>query len=280
METDLHPDDANRLRVALPRCLRRLETHAQRRQKVVQQLREKPTEALYYVAVGLLEDDRDVSQEEKDVVAALTVRMEEARAAKEAARRAAIERAREERRRVEQEQRDAWFEELAASREAMEQQTAAKRVVIAERVAQAREQRPQQDRQARADKVAQLAPAVRGALKKAAREHRVTTWPELRDKTGLRELGRLDHSDKVELLALVEAGTTPEAPCCPPSSSPTTTATPSTSTATSHGSWAAPCPPATPTSSTNSPTTASSFTTSTEERPPRAGTVAANAAAW
>ncbi|MEU6949527.1 hypothetical protein ABZ957_30495 [Streptomyces sp. NPDC046316] len=212
LETDLHPDDANRLRVALPKCLRRLETHAQRRQKVVQQLREKPTEALYYVAVGLLEDDPDASQEEKDVVAALTVRMEEARAAQEAARRAAIERAREEKRRVEQEQRDAWFEEMAASREAMEQQTAARRVVIAERVAQAREQRPQPDRQAHAGKVAQLAPAVRGALKKAAREHRVTTWPELRDKTGLRQLGRLDHSDKVELLALVEADTTPEAP--------------------------------------------------------------------
>ncbi|MEU7075811.1 hypothetical protein AB0B30_37395 [Streptomyces narbonensis] len=45
-----------------------------------------------------------------------------------------------------------------------------------------------------------------------AREHRVTTWPELRDKTGLRQLDRLDHNDKVELLALVEADTTPENP--------------------------------------------------------------------
>ncbi|MEU9298760.1 hypothetical protein [Streptomyces sp. NPDC048266] len=46
LEADLHPDDANLLRVALPKCLRRLEAHAQRWQKVVQQLREKPTEAL------------------------------------------------------------------------------------------------------------------------------------------------------------------------------------------------------------------------------------------
>ncbi|MGA5069097.1 hypothetical protein ACPB9E_35930 [Streptomyces exfoliatus] len=58
METDLHPDDANRLRFALPRCLRRLEEHAQRRQSVVQQLREKPTEALYHLAVELLEPSR------------------------------------------------------------------------------------------------------------------------------------------------------------------------------------------------------------------------------
>ncbi|MFC9595624.1 hypothetical protein ACFTUC_38215 [Streptomyces sp. NPDC056944] len=57
LETDLHPDDANRLRVALPKCLRRLEIHAERLHKVMQQLREKPTEALYYEAVRLLEDD-------------------------------------------------------------------------------------------------------------------------------------------------------------------------------------------------------------------------------
>ncbi|MFB6525049.1 hypothetical protein [Streptomyces sp. NPDC056399] len=209
LETDLHPDDANRLRVALPKCLRRLEAHAQRRQKVVQQLREKPTEALYYVAVGLLEDDPDASQEEKDVVAALTARMERARAEQQAALLAAHEREQEEERRAEQEQRDAWFEEMAASREALERQTAAKKAAVAQRAA---EQRSQQARQAHADKVAQLAPAVRGALKKAAREHRVTTWPELRDKTGLRQLGQLNHGDKVELLALVEADSTPEAP--------------------------------------------------------------------
>ncbi|QPK43223.1 hypothetical protein H4W23_00110 [Streptomyces gardneri] len=175
----------------------------------MQQLREKPTEALYYEAVRLLEDDPDASQEEKDVVAALTVRIEEARAAKEAARRAAQQRAQEEERRAEQEQRDAWFQGMAASREAMERQTAAKKAAVAQRVARAAEQRSQQ---AHADKVAPLAPAVRGALKKAAREHRVTTWPELRDKTGLRQLGHLNHGDKVELLALVEADTTPEAP--------------------------------------------------------------------
>lgn len=209
LETDLHPDDANRLRVALPKLLRRLETHAQRRQKVVQELREKPTEALYYEAVRLLDDDPDALQEEKDVVAALTGRIEAERAAEEAARRAAAERAREEKRRAEQEQRDAWFQEMTSRWEAIERQTATKQAVAAERAVRARDQ---QHRQAQAAKVAQLAPAVRGALKKAAHEHRVTTWPELRDKTGLRQLGHLNHSDKVELLALVEADTAPEAP--------------------------------------------------------------------
>ncbi|MEU0403751.1 hypothetical protein ABZ318_26675 [Streptomyces sp. NPDC006197] len=202
LETDLHPDDANRLRVALPRCLRRLETHAQRRQKVVQQLREKPTEALYYVAVGLLEDDPDASQEEKDVVAALTARMEKARAEKQAAQLAARERAREEKRRAEQEQFETRLQEMADRQEAMERERAAKTAAVAEQASQ----------RARAEKVGALAPAVRGALKKAARENRGTTWPELRDKTGLHQLGRLDHSDKVELLALVEADTTPEDP--------------------------------------------------------------------
>ncbi|MFH8260489.1 hypothetical protein [Streptomyces roseolus] len=212
LETDLHPDDANRLRVALPKCLRRLEAHAQRRQKAVQQLRENPTEALYYKAVRLLEDDPDALQEEKDVVAAHTARIEQARAVKEAARRAAQERAREEKRRAEQERRAAWLQEMIDGQEAMERQMAARKALVAQRVAQAAEQRHQQDRQAHAGKVAPLAPAVRGALKKAAREHRVTTWPELRDKTGMRQLGQLNHGDKVELLALVEADTAPETP--------------------------------------------------------------------
>ncbi|CAM5652981.1 putative protein OS=Streptomyces griseorubiginosus OX=67304 GN=AQJ54_40250 PE=4 SV=1 [Streptomyces griseorubiginosus] len=49
--------------------------------------------------------------------------------------------------------------------------------------------------------------AVRGALKKAAREQCTTAWPEIQRKTGLRQLGRLDDQDKVELLVLVESGT-------------------------------------------------------------------------
>ncbi|KAB2977488.1 hypothetical protein F8R89_01240 [Streptomyces sp. SS1-1] len=55
------------------------------------------------------------------------------------------------------------------------------------------------------EKAQKLAPAVRGALKKAAREQRTTTWSEIQQKTGLHQLGRLDHEDKVELLSLVES---------------------------------------------------------------------------
>ncbi|MGN5382503.1 hypothetical protein ACQ4WX_50920 [Streptomyces lasalocidi] len=35
---------------------------------------------------------------------------------------------------------------------------------------------------------------------------------EIQQKTGLNQLGRLDHDDKVELLALVESDTSPENP--------------------------------------------------------------------
>ncbi|MDX3762588.1 hypothetical protein [Streptomyces sp. AK02-04a] len=66
--------------------------------------------------------------------------------------------------------------------------------------------------QARVEKAQKLAPAVRGALKKAAREQRTTTWSEIQQKTGLHQLGRLDHEDKVELLALVESDTAPDTP--------------------------------------------------------------------
>ncbi|MEU2424183.1 hypothetical protein ABZ619_24705 [Streptomyces sp. NPDC007851] len=52
--------------------------------------------------------------------------------------------------------------------------------------------------------------AVRGVLKKAAREGRTTTRSETQQKTGLRQPDRLDHDDRVERLALVESDTAPE----------------------------------------------------------------------
>ncbi|MFH8411438.1 hypothetical protein ACH4FX_42790, partial [Streptomyces sp. NPDC018019] len=95
--------------------------------------------------------------------------------------------------------------------QAMEQERA-ERAAVAERARRARERALEQARQVRAEKAERLAPAVRGALKKAAREHRVTTWAELRDKTGLRQLERLNHEDKLALLSLVESDTAPEEP--------------------------------------------------------------------
>ncbi|MBF6048001.1 hypothetical protein GO001_22750 [Streptomyces sp. NRRL B-1677] len=198
LESNLAPDDANRLRFALRRCERRLEEHAQLRRKVVQQLKENPTEALYYEAVGLMKNDPDVSQEQKDVVDALTARMQQARVEK----RAAEKRARAERREAQERERE-------VRRRALEREWAEKATAVERALAEARERAVQQ---ARVEKVEKLAPAVRGALKKAARESRTTTWPELQEKTGMRQLGRLDHRDKVELLALVEADTAPEEP--------------------------------------------------------------------
>ena len=233
LETDLAPDDADRLRFALRRCEQRLEKHAQHRRTVVQQLKKEPTEHLYYLAVELVKDDPDASQEEKDVIVALTPRIKQARAE----RRAAQERARE----AEERERE-------ARRKAMARERAERIATMEAELAQARERSIQQ---ARIEKVEKLAPAVRGALKKAARETRTTTWPELQQKTGLRQLGRLDHTDKVELLALVEAVTAPEEPRGPLSLSQPTTAPPCACTVTSHGASAGPCPPATKSSSTN-----------------------------
>ncbi|WP_050514126.1 MULTISPECIES: hypothetical protein [Streptomyces] len=215
LETDLHPDDASRLRFVLPKCQRRLEQHAQHRQSVVRQLREAPTEKLHALAVALLRDDPDASQEERDIVDALTLQMDRKRAEKRAAQRAAAKLAREEKRRAEEKRREERLQEearkLEAMRQAMEQERA-ERAAAAERANRARERALEQARQARAEKAGKLAPAVRGALKKAAREQRVTTWGELRDKTGLRQLERLSHEDKLAILALVEADTAAEEP--------------------------------------------------------------------
>ncbi|MFD0214502.1 hypothetical protein ACFVH9_36820 [Streptomyces hirsutus] len=62
------------------------------------------------------------------------------------------------------------------------------------------------------EKTRNLALAVRGALKKAAREQRTTTWPEIQQKTGLHQLGRLGYEDKVELLVTVDRDTAPDSP--------------------------------------------------------------------
>ncbi|CAL9627173.1 hypothetical protein SUDANB99_05937 (plasmid) [Streptomyces sp. enrichment culture] len=65
---------------------------------------------------------------------------------------------------------------------------------------------------ARVGGVEGLVPVVRGALKKASREGRTTTWRELQKKTGERQLDRLTHQDKVELLVLVDSKTEPDTP--------------------------------------------------------------------
>jgi hypothetical protein len=64
----------------------------------------------------------------------------------------------------------------------------------------------------RLEKTKSLAPAVRGALKKAAREQRTTTLPEIQQKTGLNQLGRLSYDDQVKLLVAVDCDTSPDSP--------------------------------------------------------------------
>lgn len=197
-ETSLAPDDTNRLRFALRRCERRLEEHAQLWQEVVQQLKEDPTEELYHKAIGLMKDNPDAAQEDKEVVAALTTRMQQA----QTERQAAEIRARQELREAAQRQRE-------IRRRTLEQARAEEAAVAERTSAEAKERALHQER---VEKARKLAPAVRGALKKAAREARTTTWPELQRKTGMRQLGQLNHKDKLEVLVLVETDTAPEEP--------------------------------------------------------------------
>ncbi|WP_330247818.1 hypothetical protein OHA33_37505 [Streptomyces sp. NBC_00562] len=49
-------------------------------------------------------------------------------------------------------------------------------------------------------------------MKKAAREEGVTTWREMGDKTGQREMSRLTHQDKLTLLETAENKTLPGSP--------------------------------------------------------------------
>jgi type II secretory pathway pseudopilin PulG len=225
LETDQKPDDVARLRIALARGERWLEERARLRRTVVERLKERPTPELYGQAVELVKDP-DASADEREAVAAAAARAQ----------------------RAQQQQRAAQEREQAERREARERKRAA-----------ARERHVHQDR---VEKVEKLVPAVRGALKKAAREQRTTTWPQIQQKTGMHQLGRLDHQDKVELLALVESDTPTRHPCGRLSSPLPAPAPRYASTAMSPTVSAGPCPSATPTSSTNSPPNALNCTAS------------------
>ncbi|MFB7574866.1 hypothetical protein [Streptomyces sp. NPDC056165] len=149
-------------------------------------MQERPTPELYKQAAELVQDP-DAAAEEWEIVAAA-----EARA-----------------RRVQEQERAARERERAVRREAEERERAERREAEERERAEARERSVHQ---ARVEKAQKLAPAVRGALKKAVREQRTTTWSEIQQKTGLHQLSRLDHQDKVELLVLVESDTDPGNP--------------------------------------------------------------------
>ncbi|MFF3967878.1 hypothetical protein ACFYZI_40780 [Streptomyces griseorubiginosus] len=180
------PENVGRLRLALTRGEGWLEDRARRRRAVVQRLKRQPSAELYEQAVRLVRD-RDASDEERQIVAAAEVHV----------------------RRVQEQEREARERAMAKWRAAEERKRTERQEAQQREWAQARERHTHQ---ARVERVEKFVLAVRGALKKAAREQRTTTWPEIQRKTGLRPLGRLDDQDKVELLVLVESGTDSDAP--------------------------------------------------------------------
>lgn len=60
---------------------------------------------------------------------------------------------------------------------------------------------------AKSSPMAGVANAVRGALKKSAREQRTTSWGALHERTGHKLLPTLSHLQKIQVLALVDQPT-------------------------------------------------------------------------
>ncbi|MFD8609607.1 hypothetical protein [Streptomyces sp. NPDC059631] len=186
LEAGPEPADAARLRIALGRGERWLQERARRRKTVVERLKEQPAPELYRQAVDLVRDP-DASAEEKEAVAAAQAHL----------------------RRIEEQQRAARERERTARREAHEREREQQRKAAERKRAAAQEHALHQ---ARVEKTKNLAPAVRGALKKAAREQRTTSLPEIQQKTGLNQLGRLNYEDRLELLVTVDSDTAPDSP--------------------------------------------------------------------
>ena len=117
-------------------------------------------------------------------------------------------------RRVQREQTEL---KVARAREAAVQlRKAAERVAaeqkeLAAALERAREQKRERLQQAadqtRTQELANVIQTVRGALRKAAREGRKTSWEELARRTGWVQIGRLDRHDKVLVLVAVEDST-------------------------------------------------------------------------
>ncbi|MFP8963235.1 hypothetical protein ACLIYP_22180 [Streptomyces nanhaiensis] len=191
LEEDAGQDALEDLSAALARGERWREQRARRRKTVVSRLKEefeagRPIDTLLKQATDLV-SDRDTPDHERAVVDDVRARA----------------------RHMEEERRKAREREEAERREA-EKREQAQRRAAARQVIKEREDRVA--RQARVEQLQPIAATVRGALKKAAREGRTTTWSDLQSRTGQRRLGRLSHQDKVEVLVLVERDTKAEDP--------------------------------------------------------------------
>ncbi|MFK0017050.1 hypothetical protein [Streptomyces sp. NPDC091027] len=196
LEADQTPENIARLRLALGRGQVWTEQRAGHRRAVLDQLKARPTPALLLKAEQLVQDP-DSPPEEREAV----------RAARE--RQAAQQR-------VLAEERAARARELADGQRRRETERhlreAERRSQAEQDLADRRRQAEAAERQAHAEKLAYLAPFVYGALKKAAREGRTTTWEEIAEKTGQRQLARLTHQDKLSLLETIEKHTLPGSP--------------------------------------------------------------------
>ncbi|MEU3706972.1 hypothetical protein AB0E82_32300 [Streptomyces anulatus] len=208
LEKEQSPESVGRLRLALDRGRAELEKRRQYRKSVLARLREQPTPLLLTEVTQLMRD-LDVTAEERETVRAARVRLHEEQ---ETVRReqAKLHALREARLKQEQLVRTEHQRE-----EQRERNNAARRAWMEQTLAEQREQQEAAERRAqqeRAEKLDSLAPFVLGALKKAAREKRATTWREIQDKTGQREVGRLTHQEKLAILETVEKKTLPESP--------------------------------------------------------------------
>ncbi|WP_432101231.1 hypothetical protein [Streptomyces sp. WAC 04229] len=203
LEKDHLPENVARLRLALKRGQAGLDQRTQERQSLLQQLHQTPTDALL-TQVSKLMNDANVSSAEREMH---RVAREKINAEQAARRRRQQEQSAAQRRQREAEQR-AWREQRTPARE----QEEAERRERAEREEARLQTAALQAEKERAEKIAYLAPFVLGALKKAARERRVTTWLEIRERTGQRDLIRLSYEDRLSVLQAVEKKTKPDAP--------------------------------------------------------------------
>ncbi|MCX4581328.1 small VCP/p97-interacting protein [Streptomyces sp. NBC_01571] len=221
LEKDHLPENVARLRLALKRGQEGLDQRTRERESLLQELQQTPTYALL-TQVSNLMNDGNVSAVEREVhrlarekvnaeQAARRRQQQEQNAAQRRQREAEQRAWREQRARAheqeEAEQRALWEQhEVAREHEEAERRERAERAEARLRAA------AQQAENERAEKIAYLAPFVLGALKKAAREARVTTWLEIRERTGQRDLVRLSYEDRLSVLQAVEKKTKPDAP--------------------------------------------------------------------
>ncbi|MER5886998.1 hypothetical protein ABT160_24505 [Streptomyces sp. NPDC001941] len=207
LETETLPDNVTRLTIARDQGQILLDQRSRQRSTLLQQLQKTPTVGLLAQINKLMKDD-NVSVAEREIVRLAREKYQRAKAShqrleqeRSAARKHEAERARR-RQEAAREQRLAEIE--ADRRERAQQALAAER----ER-AKAEALRAEQEQ---AERLAFLVPFTLGALKKAAREGRTSTWQELRERTGQRELARLTFQDQLKVLAAVEKKTRPQDP--------------------------------------------------------------------